>query len=511
MKKLIALLLFSFTLAIVDQGVLILPLANGLRYKTTDAVLNAGKVHTYSGGTLTAKSTYTTAAKTTAAANPIVLDAYGRATAYALTDGVYKFVIKDSASVTIDTWDNMNFASVVNDINSVNIGVVNAKLASFTDATITGDAFGKGWSWDSSTANEVWSIKREAEGLDFDYSGSMSLRITQNGIVVPSLNVSGTISATTLDVSTYLTAATADFTGRTSANIMYVIDTLYADNIAEITSAHGVSIDGLLIIDNGIQPATTMVINDSGNDADIRIESEDDENIFFIDSDAGNIGIGKNDATATLDVNGTVSVNALVVSTSVLVTEAGGNVGIGIADPQTKLEVNGTISCDLLVVSVSVLVTESGGNVGINEDNPQTTLEVGGTISANVLQISNVAGTHAVKISGDVLIDGTLNLKSSHVQNYAIGEIIAITTNYVIVDTYGAGPASEDLETITGGLHGDIVILRAENNARTTVIKDGVGNIKSAGDFSLDNASDHIMLIYDGSNWCEISRSNNDS
>ena len=70
-------------------------------------VLNGGTINTYAAGTTTPLATYTDLAGAVPNANPIVLDAYGRAT-IRLTDGVaYKFVIKDSDGNLIQTIDNV--------------------------------------------------------------------------------------------------------------------------------------------------------------------------------------------------------------------------------------------------------------------------------------------------------------------------------------------------------------------------------------------------------------------
>lgn len=91
----------------------------------------------------------------------------------------------------------------------------------------------------------------------------------------------------------------------------------------------------------------------------------------------------------------------------------------------------------------------------------------------------------------------------------ATGAITA-TYNYHLVDTEAAA-ATDDLDTISGGVAGQRLVLRAANSARTVVVKDGTGNIQCAGDFSLDNAQDTIELIYDSalSAWLEIGRSDN--
>jgi len=79
---------------------------------------------------------------------------------------------------------------------------------------------------------------------------------------------------------------------------------------------------------------------------------------------------------------------------------------------------------------------------------------------------------------------------------------------YTRVDTSGA-VSSDDLDTINGGVVGQLLILRATADNRTVVVKDGTGNLNLAGDFSLDNTSDRITLLKEGSDWYEISRSDN--
>ena len=88
----------------------------------------------------------------------------------------------------------------------------------------------------------------------------------------------------------------------------------------------------------------------------------------------------------------------------------------------------------------------------------------------------------------------------------ATGAITA-TGSYHRVDTE-ADAASDDLDTINGGVDGMILTLRAENDARTVVVKDGTGNIQIAGDMTLDNVQDTITLRYDGTltAWLELGR-----
>ncbi len=76
---------------------------------TTDAgaPLVGGLLYTYVSDTTTNKTTYSDALLTTPNANPVVLDARGEADVY-LGQGLYTFVLKTSAGVTIDTVDNQS-------------------------------------------------------------------------------------------------------------------------------------------------------------------------------------------------------------------------------------------------------------------------------------------------------------------------------------------------------------------------------------------------------------------
>lgn len=85
---------------------------------------------------------------------------------------------------------------------------------------------------------------------------------------------------------------------------------------------------------------------------------------------------------------------------------------------------------------------------------------------------------------------------------------ITVIHAWHLVDTE-SDAASDDLDTINGGSIGQIIVITAANSARTVVVKDGTGNLKLAGDCTLDNREDTLMLLYDGITWLELARSNN--
>lgn len=81
-------------------------------------------------------------------------------------------------------------------------------------------------------------------------------------------------------------------------------------------------------------------------------------------------------------------------------------------------------------------------------------------------------------------------------------------TRFATLDTEGAG-ASDDLDTFNGTVAGQAVTICAANSARTVVVKDGTGNLRLAGDCSLDDVGDTISLISTGTLLYETGRSNN--
>jgi hypothetical protein len=204
-KSLVSILLIALSLSFaVDKGIPVFSLLEGLR-DGSDNQLASGTVQSYIAGTTTAKDLYTDANKTNIAANPLTLDSNGKATVWAKDDGFYKLITKTSSGTTVDVWDNLFFGTALNDIDNRPIGGTNQSTGKFTDLTIKNDSNGIGLSWDDSSDVEGWSIKKEAEGLDFDLAGVLAMRLTGNGIIAPTLNVSSILTITTINAG-FITA-----------------------------------------------------------------------------------------------------------------------------------------------------------------------------------------------------------------------------------------------------------------------------------------------------------------
>lgn len=124
--------------------VVLAPISSSLPqfFTTAGAVLNGGKIYTYSAGTTTPLSTYTDSTGNTANANPIILNSDGRPpNEIWLTSGsAYKFLLQDSAGNTIKTIDQIRG---VNDVSATQDEWVASGLTptyvSATSFTLAGD------------------------------------------------------------------------------------------------------------------------------------------------------------------------------------------------------------------------------------------------------------------------------------------------------------------------------------------------------------------------------------
>lgn len=110
---------------------------------------------------------------------------------------------------------------------------------------------------------------------------------------------------------------------------------------------------------------------------------------------------------------------------------------------------------------------------------------------------------------------GRVNLKDdTEITLDANGEA-TITQGYHTFDTNADG-ASDALEAIIGGAEGDVLIFRPDNAARTIVAKHAGApttgaalNLAAGVDFTMDEDDDWLMLLFDGTLWQQIGRSEN--
>jgi hypothetical protein len=126
------------------------------------------------------------------------------------------------------------------------------------------------------------------------------------------------------------------------------------------------------------------------------------------------------------------------------------------------------------------------------------------------------AGTNMIELRDSAGIEGG-HLKLARLQFDALratsstltiaSGAVTRTRFYHTIDTEGAA-GTDDLDTLNGGLLGDLLLIRPANDARTVVVKHLTGNIRLNGnaDLSLDEEDDFLLLLFTGSQWWEVSR-----
>lgn len=208
---------------------------------------------------------------------------------------------------------------------------------------------------------------------------------------------------------------------------------------------------------------------------------------------AGKFSTGSSGATAS-------------TSADQLVVEGSGAAGISIltADNQASIIYFGSPS------------DSSGGILSWAHDDAEFDVGTGVVGASTVLRadnfvtnliLSGASSSELATAAGSVSVTDFLRFPNKGELTIATGAV-TVTGTHHFIDTE-SDAATDDLTDINGGTAGDIVILRAANNSRDPTLKDGSGNLRIAGDFTLTNSQDTILLLFDGSNWIELSRSDN--
>ena len=146
-------------------------------------VLSGGKIYTYSAGTSTFATTYTSSNGSIAHSNPIILDSAGRVPTGEiwLTDGInYKFVLNNSSGTLIGTYDN------ISGINSNFISFTNSQQ--IITATASQTVFNLSISYQPGTNSLsvfVDGVNQYGPGAQYAYTETSSTSVTfTNGLHV---------------------------------------------------------------------------------------------------------------------------------------------------------------------------------------------------------------------------------------------------------------------------------------------------------------------------------------
>ncbi len=183
---------------------------------------------------------------------------------------------------------------------------------------------------------------------------------------------------------------------------------------------------------------------------------------------------------------------------------------------KVDLPAGGGVKVPVMALGIAIADVDLGFFDGLTEpvaalvDIAKTSWVSVGFRAADIPEL-NCGGVAAViECAPRFVVEKELNLDATTELTIDLAGAIAITKSFHTVDTNADSP-TDDLDNITGGAEGDILVLKAEDGARTVVCKHATGNLQLNGsaDFSMGHINDSITLIYDGANWIELSRSNN--
>jgi hypothetical protein len=140
--------------------------------------------------------------------------------------------------------------------------------------------------------------------------------------------------------------------------------------------------------------------------------------------------------------------------------------------------------------------------------------------TANEITVTNADGVagaptlslpSALTFTGKTITGGTINKLNfgSPTELTIASGVVTMTKTYHTIDTE-SDAASDDLDTISGGATGDVLILSSADAGRDVTVKHGTGNIQlnAATDKALDNPLDSLVMLYNGSNWIQLDFTN---
>ena len=229
-------------------------------FDNNGVILTGGKIYTYTAGTTTPQTTYTSNTGATAHSNPIILDASGRVPGGEiwLTDGLsYKFVIKDANEVLIGTYDNVVGINS-NFINYTGEQEIQTATASQTVFTLTTMQYQPGT---NSLSVFVDGVNQYGPGAQYAFVETSSTVIT----FVNGLHVGASVKFTTATInsSSYGDAFQISYTPPFTASVA----TNVGDKLAQFISAKDFGAVGDGVVDDtaAVQDAVDYCIANNLN------------------------------------------------------------------------------------------------------------------------------------------------------------------------------------------------------------------------------------------------------
>ena len=134
-----------------------------------------------------------------------------------------------------------------------------------------------------------------------------------------------TLSHQAIDAGDGTSDISLSFGADVSRQLVYDVDvdlfaftqSLYVGGNIAATGGLTAANESLIVLNNG-----TAIFNQKGEAVNFRIESDNEENMFFISGPSDRVGIGTSNPATTLDVNGSLRVSDLIVPGAIMYSDS---------------------------------------------------------------------------------------------------------------------------------------------------------------------------------------------
>ena len=363
-----------------------------------------------------------------------------------------------------------------------------------------------------------------------------STTINNTGTITTAVLEFGTINGTTINGET-INATTfngTDFIGGTF-NGTFVGDgsqltgvVALGDDLGNHIAEQTLDMNGFNLFNANLTVTNSLIVNENGDTGnDFRVESNGDEYLIFAQANTDSVGIGTASPSALLDV-GNGSVDFIDGDNDVLIGD--------------DLEVDGTafadnfngLTADITTIDASVVNSAlfNGGifnGTFIGDGSGLTGISAASNGSAGAIQYNDGAngfaafngmvievvdgngrmGINTTNPTASLTINGTLAYTTSDSITIDNGGIAAsvIETTYLKIETGGSDVTMDTAPQIGAGVVGQMLIIQSTDASNLIEFVDGLGMSLTDGvSFSLSNG-DTMNLIFDGTTWIEVNRS----
>jgi hypothetical protein len=232
----------------------------------------------------------------------------------------------------------------------------------------------------------------------------------------------------------------------------------------------------------------------------------------FFGSDSiciGNKFINSGTAAAYMVSLANTSMNGITCTDNLFTGTTGGGINIGNGSIIRGNRIKTTSEFAIRAYGVGCIVSEN------YIDGATTGISVPSTFSLGTISVNYIANCSTTNLSYSA--GANTNVVSNNTAVAALVTSRTIATGVVTVGQFDlslkldteASAATDDLDTISGGVTGQRLICTTTSATRDVTLKDGIGNLRLNGDFVIGATSDTISLYYNGTNWLEVARSTN--